>query len=381
MLRKISKDSRPSSGKISKLQKKAKTIPISESFSDLKYLSSLCFTNFNGVFQNANVNNFNTYKKPDEISQAHTIDNLILDEQVDDENKKVSQSVCYKHYPISSSNTKLNSNAPSKKNLNASISTKSSFDEYNTNNKGKTLTSSKYSTLTPSSNQMIFKKINTYKKTKGVNKRSCSQPRIQKLTKLERSSNLSTIQDFETALNSLHETFLGKLRSKVEYNQKTNTQLTSSIKTLSSHVRSISQELDKSKDINISMTSDSVRMGFDLKRLLFQNQAIEKESQSLRNECENSRKTINELDSEKVQYENEISTFNDNIEDMKSQIRVLPKLIQRCEEDKKNLMTAILIVKKKSDEIRAEIYKMDNNKDYLGKDLEAILDYYKDAEI
>ena len=70
-----------------------------------------------------------------------------------------------------------------------------------------------------------------------------------------------------------------------------------------------------------------------------------------------------------------------NIEDMKSQIRVLPELIQRCEEDKKNLMTAILIVKKKSDEIRAEIYKMDNNKDYLGKDLEAILDYYKDAEI
>ena len=114
---------------------------------------------------------------------------------------------------------------------------------------------------------------------------------------------------------------------------------------------------------------------------IFQNQAIEKEIQSLRNECENSRKTINELDSEKVQYENEISTFDDNIEDMKSQIRVLPELIQRCEEDKKNLMTAILIVKKKSDEIRAEIYKMDNNKDYLGKDLEAILDYYKDAEI
>ena len=44
-------------------------------------------------------------------------------------------------------------------------------------------------------------------------------------------------------------------------------------------------------------------------------------------------------------------------------------------------MTAILIVKKKSDEIRAEIYKMDNNKDYLGQDLEAILDYYKDEEI
>ena len=147
------------------------------------------------------------------------------------------------------------------------------------------------------------------------------------------------------------------------------------------NLKSISQELDKSKDINISMTSDSVRMGFDLKRLLFQNQAIQKEIQSLRNECENSRKTINELDSEKVQYENEISTFDDNIEDMKSQIRVLPELIQRCEEDKKNLMTAILIVKKKSDEIRAEIYKMDNNKDYLGKDLEAILDYYKDAEI
>ena len=84
------------------------------------------------------------------------------------------------------------------------------------------------------------------------------------------------------------------------------------------------------------MTNDSIRMGYDLKRLLFQNQNIEKEIQTLKNECENNRKKINELDNERIQYENEISCFDDNIEDMKSQIRVLPELLQRCEEDKKN---------------------------------------------
>lgn len=182
-------------------------------------------------------------------------------------------------------------------------------------------------------------------------------------------------------MNTLHETFLGKLRNKIEYNQRTNIQLNSSIKTISSHVRSVSQELDRTKDINISMINDSIKMGYDLKRLLFQNQNIEKEIQTLKNECENNRKKFNELDNERIQYENEISCFDDNTEDMKSQIRVLPELLQRCEEDKNNLMTAIMIVKKKSDEIRAEIYKMDNNKDYLGQDLEAILDYYKDEEI
>lgn len=149
------------------------------SFSDLKYLSSLCFTNFNSIFQNTNLNNFDTYKKPYDIPQSHTIDNLILDEQTED--KKLSQSVCNRSNTLPFSNTKLNSKALSKKNLNASISTKSSLDDCNTNNKGKSFTSSKISTLTPSSNQIIFKKINTYKTNK---QRSSSQPRIQKLTML-----------------------------------------------------------------------------------------------------------------------------------------------------------------------------------------------------
>ena len=233
--------------------------------------------------------------------------------------------------------------------------------------------------MTPSSNQAIFKKINTYKKKKVP--RCSSQPRIQKLTKINRTSNLSSIQDFETALNTLQTTYLTKLRTKMSSNQKESNALSSSIKTLSTHVRSISQELDRSKEINISMTNESVRMGYNLKRLIMQNKNIENEINAYRQECESVQKQINSLKEDTIHYENEIANFDDNIDEMKKQIKILPELIHRCEEDKKNLMTAILIVKKKSDELRAEIYKMDNNKDYLGQDLEAILDYYKDAEI
>ena len=76
MLRKISKENRPVT--TSSQMKKKKNIPISESFSDLKYLSSLCFTNFNGVFHNTNINNFDSYRKLNDISQSNSINNLIL---------------------------------------------------------------------------------------------------------------------------------------------------------------------------------------------------------------------------------------------------------------------------------------------------------------
>ena len=376
MLRKISKENRPVT--TSSQMKKQKNIPISESFSDLKYLSSLCFTNFNGVFHNTNINNFDSYRKLNDISQSNSINNLILKDQTDVDNKKLNQSASCKVYSTSNVTTKLNSKTLSKKNLNVSSSTKSSLDEYNTANKQRTI-STKFSTLTPSSNQAIFKKINTYKKKKVP--RCSSQPRIQKLTKINRTSNLSSIQDFETALNTLQTTYLTKLRTKMSSNQKESNALSSSIKTLSTHVRSISQELDRSKEINISMTNESVRMGYNLKRLIMQNKNIENEINAYRQECESVQKQINSLKEDTIHYENEIANFDDNIDEMKKQIKILPELIHRCEEDKKNLMTAILIVKKKSDELRAEIYKMDNNKDYLGQDLEAILDYYKDAEI
>lgn len=376
MLRKISKENRPVT--TSSQMKKKKNIPISESFSDLKYLSSLCFTNFNGVFHNTNINNFDSYRKLNDISQSNSINNLILKDQTDVDNKKLNQSASCKVYSTSNVTTKLNSKTLSKKNLNVSSSTKSSLDEYNTANKQRTI-STKFSTLTPSSNQAIFKKINTYKKKKVP--RCSSQPRIQKLTKINRTSNLSSIQDFETALNTLQTTYLTKLRTKMSSNQKESNALSSSIKTLSTHVRSISQELDRSKEINISMTNESVRMGYNLKRLIMQNNNIENEINAYRQECESVQKQINSLKEDIIHYENEIANFDDNIDEMKKQIKILPELIHRCEEDKKNLMTAILIVKKKSDELRAEIYKMDNNKDYLGQDLEAILDYYKDAEI
>jgi hypothetical protein len=70
-----------------------------------------------------------------------------------------------------------------------------------------------------------------------------------------------------------------------------------------------------------------------------------------------------------------------NIIEMKKQIKLLHELINKGEEDKKNLMSAIIIVQRKSDEIRNEIFKMDNNRDYVGQDLENMIQYYKTAKV
>lgn len=381
MIRKFSKDNKKPLSKPQKLQKKFKTVPISESFSDLKYLSSLCFTNFNGIFQNPPLYQVDSNKKNNELSEINqSLGNLIINDQLDGSTKHASVPSTYnKFYPSTTVYSKLNSKSSiSKKNLNASTSTRSSLPDEYTTIKQKTI-STKYNTLTPSSNQIVFKKINNTKK-KGLT-RSQTQPRFQKLTKINKNSNLSSIQDFENALNTLQSTYLKKMRDKLSNNQKASQALASSIKKLSNHLRSVSQEFDKSRETNISMTNESVKMGYDLKRLLIQNKNVSTEIQAYKESCDNARKMINELTTEKIKYENEISNNQEGISEMKKKIKLLQDLIKRCEEDKKNLMTAVLIVKKKSDEIRAENYKMDNNKDYLGQDLETILDYYKNAEV
>ena len=179
MLRKLSKDNKKPLSKPQKLQKKLTTVPISKSFSDLKYLSSLCFTNFNGIFQNQVDSN----KINNELSETNqSLGNLIINEQLDGSTKHASVPSTYnKLYPSSTVYSKLNSKSSiSKKNLNASTSTRSSLPDEYTTIKQKTI-STKYNTLTPSSNQVVFKKINSTKKSWTIKKSNTAKiPKVNK---------------------------------------------------------------------------------------------------------------------------------------------------------------------------------------------------------
>ena len=323
MLTNRSKEKNPSSFKILKTPTKQRKKQFTNSLSDLRYISTLCHANFNGIF-----------------------------------NSKSNRMLP----PSSASSSKHRSISLSRKNINASISTKCSIDDI----KRKTPLSSKYS-----SNHIIFSKIND-------SSRGSSTQRIQKLTK---SSNLNNIKEYRKVLGALQSSYLIKLNKNLSNNQKESTLLATSIKKLSTYVRSASIEYDRSKETNVTKSNESTKIGIDLQILKMKNSSVDKEIACLKEDINSIKSQINELHTEKKNLENDKSNLDSNIDEIKSKVKELPYMIQRCEEDKKNLRTAIVLVKQKCDEIKAEIYKLDNNKEYLGIDLDAIIGYYQQAQV
>ena len=317
------KESKSSSFKTLKTPTKQRKSPITNSLSDLKYISTLCHANFNGIFNNTT-------------------------------NRLLS--------PSSASSSKHRSVSLSRKNINASISTKCSIEDICR----KTPLSSKYS-----SNHIIFNKIND-------SSRSSSNQRVQKLTK---NSNINSIKEYGKVLGTLQSNYLIKVNKKLSSNQKASSALTSSIKKLSTYVRSASIEYDRSKETNVTLSNDSTKIGIDLQILKMKNLSVDKEIESLKQDIDSIKTQINQLEIERKKIQYDKSNLDNTIDDIKSKIKELPYMIERCEEDKKNLRTAIVIVKQKSDEIKAEIYKLDNNKEYLGIDLDAIIGYYQQAQV
>ena len=201
------------------------------------------------------------------------------------------------------------------------------------------------------------------------------------MTQLHKVSSLTNLADFKDALNELQVTYLDRLRTKLSDNSNTHLNLSNSVIKLSKDLRDLNREYDKSQEHHSNVMNQSMKLNCDLQRLLMQNKNISELIDRDKNESDLMRQQINEMDEDKIRKENEIDDINMNVSDMKKQIKLLHELIQKSEEDKKNLMSAILMVKKKSDGIRNEIFKMDNNIDYLGQDLENMVKYYKTAKV
>ena len=325
--------------------------PLSESFSDLKYLSSFCYTNFNGAFPKS--------------SCTHIVSN---------HNNDISA---------------YNNNNPN--NINNFINNENIILPYNKkpkiNNNNSNTSSCKYAphTMTKQASNTKLKcrvlpkqKTTLYKSSSQPNKLNLS---VSSMTQLHKVSSLTNLADFKDALNELQVTYLDRLRTKLSDNNNTHLNLSNSVIKLSKDLRDLNREYDKSKEHHSNVLNQSMKLSCDLKRLLMQNKNISELIDKDKNESDLMRQQINELDEDKINKENEIDDINMNIIDMKKQIKLLHELINKGEEDKKNLMSAILIVQRKSDEIRNEIFKMDNNRDYVGQDLENMIQYYKTAKV
>ena len=351
-----------------KQQQQQQRIPFSESFSDLKYLSSFCYTNFNGVFP--------------------TSSSTDVSPKIGTHNKQHSNSL------ININN--LRKSTPDiktslKKNFSLSSTAKTPSNKRTTH---------PYKPQTPSK---LYNSRSIQHKPKI--KRNLSQPNFNiknnikddnintnninfdfdnitsSMTQLNKLSTMNNFTDIKNVLNNLKANYLAKLQSKLNDNNYTQSHLSSSVNNLTKHLKDLNKEYNKSKENNTSIMNQSVKLNGDLKRLLLQNKDVGNVIKKDRNECEVMRKQINELDEGKLLIENQCEVLHVEIAEMKKQSKLLPNLINKCEEDRKNLMTAILIVKKKSDEIKREIFKMNNNKDFMGQDLRSIVSYYKNAQV
>ena len=356
--------------------------PFSESFSDLKYLSSFCYTNFNGVFP--------TSSSTDASPKANR-DYIKYDKQ--HSNSLINGSNLRKSTPEIKTSLKKNVSLSSTNFSNKTTSRTKQFFPIKPPSKG--TTSRKPRTPSKLSSRPI--------QSKHKNKRNLSQPDfitnflsskddindhninfnfdIASTTQLNKLSTMGNLADFKNALHALQANYFAKLKSKLNDNNYTQSHLSSSVTNLARHLKDLNKEYNQTKENNISMMTQSIKLNGDLKRLLLQNKDVGDVIKKDRNECEIMRKQINELDEGKLLIENQCEILQLEISEMKRQSKLLPNLINKCEEDRKNLMTAILIVKKKSDEIKSEIFKMNNHKEFMGQDLRNIVCYYKNAQI
>lgn len=344
-------------------------IPFSESFSDLKYLSSFCYTNFNGVFPTSSSTDVSPKVGTHNKQHSNSLININnLRKSTPDINTSLKKS-----FSLSSTTKQLKS--PSNKRTTHPYKPQTPSKLYNSRS-----IQHKRNLSQPDFN--IKNNINDNNNNNSINNINFDFDNItSSITQLNKLSTMNNFTDVKNVLNNLKANYLAKLQSKLNDNNYTQSHLSSSVNNLTKHLKDLNKEYNKSKENNISIMNQSVKLNGDLKRLLLQNKGVGNVIKKDRNECEVMRKQINELDKGKLLIENQCEVLHVEIAEMKKQSKLLPNLINKCEEDRKNLMTAILIVKKKSDEIKKEIFKMNNNKDFMNQDLRSIVSYYKNAQV
>ena len=349
--------------------KQQQRIPFSESFSDLKYLSSFCYTNFNGVFPTSSSTDVSPKVGTHNKQHSNSLININnLRKSTPDINTSLKKS-----FSLSSTTKQLKS--PSNKRTTHPYKPQTPSKLYNSRS-----IQHKRNLSQPDFN--IKNNINDNNNNNSINNINFDFDNITlSMTQLNKLSTMNNFTDVKNVLNNLKANYLAKLQSKLNDNNYTQSHLSSSVNNLTKHLKDLNKEYNKSKENNISIMNQSVKLNGDLKRLLLQNKGVGNVIKKDRNECEVMRKQINELDKGKLLIENQCEVLHVEIAEMKKQSKLLPNLINKCEEDRKNLMTAILIVKKKSDEIKREIFKMNNNKDFMNQDLRSIVSYYKNAQV
>lgn len=350
-------------------QQQQQRIPFSESFSDLKYLSSFCYTNFNGVFPTSSSTDVSPKVGTHNKQHSNSLININnLRKSTPDINTSLKKS-----FSLSSTTKQLKS--PSNKRTTHPYKPQTPSKLYNSRS-----IQHKRNLSQPDFN--IKNNINDNNNNNSINNINFDFDNItSSITQLNKLSTMNNFTDVKNVLNNLKANYLAKLQSKLNDNNYTQSHLSSSVNNLTKHLKDLNKEYNKSKENNISIMNQSVKLNGDLKRLLLQNKGVGNVIKKDRNECEVMRKQINELDKGKLLIENQCEVLHVEIAEMKKQSKLLPNLINKCEEDRKNLMTAILIVKKKSDEIKREIFKMNNNKDFMNQDLRSIVSYYKNAQV
>ena len=343
--------------KIKKPELNNDSLPISNSYKDLKYLSSLCYTKYNGAIESEMSEGTSNSKISPEIKNIQNIN----------EREKGIKYV-YNFSPNKNfiSNSTLDDSLRKSKKLKYSPSSQYIYQNNNSINN-----------INNGINNSNFKLNHSQSQQKIINNNKNNKFNFE----LNKKSSIQSLQDFKNNLNNLENKYLSRLKEKYEEYEKTSNILNENIESLNNNLLRSGKELNLTKEKNVFVNNENMKMNYNFKRMKLENKNNDDDIKNLREEINELNNEISRLNEQNVEYSNQIMDYNNKINDMKSKIRILPDLIYRCEEDRKNLSRAIVIIQKKSQEIKRENYKIDIARDYLGQDLEATLEIYKSQGI
>lgn len=214
-----------------------------------------------------------------------------------------------------------------------------------------------------SKNQKTFTSItdgnSTNYKTKTTSNNKSKSSKFNSSLKLKPktpSEIPSNINDFENYFARLKTEIIGPIKEEIAKRRLNSNDLSREINNYFSNVSNVNNELSSTQKINHSLIISANKFSLEAQRIRAENDFMNQEIEKIKKENSDILAEVNRLDKEKIIFENEYDNCKNAIDTMKKQIKDISNLSSVMMEQKKIMKSALLLVQKKSDELKHKLY-------------------------
>jgi len=179
----------------------------------------------------------------------------------------------------------------------------------------------------------------------------------------EVSNNINVM---ENLVGELKYGILDNINHKKETCNFQKQEIESNVNILSNRLKMKSNQLTSSRTNRTTNTNDVIKMEQMTERVIGESKHMNIEIEMTKNRIHEMKNEIFARDAETNSMQHEIMKGDSDVQFLKEETRRLNKMITQMLEDKKNMRTAVLLMKKQNDALKEKVIKAEHtNKDFL----------------